>query len=384
MYCSKCGFEIKNEMKFCPKCGAAMKDGGELQAEQESFVANGNEDEQKNKFFMFIERNKKAASGFVVVLLFVLIISLSRKASSISNKDFSNLMKSNVSMNIGVTTPLTVNQVNIVSKKKGKERDQVKVICDVTMSNNAIAAEARYQVSCRKENEKWNIVDSNVTTIYDIKPLQGAEEPVDLIKDTIHGFYPEINWTYQYNDIFSSKNINFDFPITWNLVERNTDLEEKIDQLKYEYSFDTYAAHITGSFEFNYEFTNNAMWEVTEIRQSSSDIEWNLKGIWSFDIFTYYVDVNILDIDFNDHTVTLERRGSAFQGSGNVENIQIGFAEADGCLYFDTFVIPATTGGASDHEITLTAKMDDLYYQYPSLFAGVDPFDMAIGGKSSY
>lgn len=374
MFCPNCGKEIK-ESKFCSYCGSKIVS----KEDSKEHVNDTSKTAQEKPF-------NNAMIGVVIgvaALIVVLIIIFSSRNSMITDEQFESLMRSVATTRVGsIDSYFNVKEVNIISKERDKENDLVKVICDVTMSNGVVTAEVQCNVFCKEQEDRWSIITHNIAKVYDIKPLQGATEPTDILESTIQGFYPDINWGY-YQENFLSKDINYNFPIYWNLTERNTDLENKKDQMVYDYSFDTNTVHVSGNVVFDYEFTEDGIWTTTAISQNNNEIEWNIEGLWSFDIYTYYIDVNIVDIDFDTHMATIQRRGSAFQGSGSAENIEIGFVEDGNCIYFDTFVIPKDGMWGKDHEVTLMAKLDDLYYKSPSLISGGEGYDVGIGGKSN-
>lgn len=373
MFCPNCGKEIK-ESKFCSYCGSKIVS----KEDSKEHVNDTSKTAQEKPF-------NNAMIGVVIgvaALIVVLIIIFSSRNSMITDEQFESLMRSVATTRVGsIDSYFNVKEVNIISKERDKENDLVKVICDVTMSNGVVTAEVQCNVFCKEQEDRWSIITHNIAKVYDIKPLQGATEPTDILESTIQGFYPDINWGY-YQENFLSKDINYNFPIYWNLTERNTDLENKKDQMVYDYSFDTNTVHVSGNVVFDYEFTEDGIWTTTAISQNNNEIEWNIEGLWKFDIYTYHVAVNIVDIDFDTHIASIRRQGSAFQNGGTVESIEIGFVEDGNSLYFDTFVIPNEMWG-DDHEVTLTAKLDDLYYKSPSLISGGEGYDVGIGGKSN-
>lgn len=63
MFCTKCGFQIKDGYKFCPKCGTPAyveqeEPKGKVKKEEIDEVANVNDDSSSNKLVSTIEEKK--------------------------------------------------------------------------------------------------------------------------------------------------------------------------------------------------------------------------------------------------------------------------------------------------------------------------------------
>ncbi len=345
MVCPHCRKEIKKG-KFCQYCGGGI-------AKQYS--------------------GKVIMSGVIgiSIAIFILVSAITNHVKMISDEQFQQLMQNVSTTRIGgIESYFYVDEIAILSKEKDKESKQIKVTCDVTMTDDIVSADVKYIAFCNELDGRWHITRTTIDTIYDIRPLQGVVEPTDIIEDSIQGFYPQINWGYKESNILSN-DIDYDFPIYWSLKEKNTDLDNKKNKFVYDYSFTTYTAQVTGVVEFDYEFSSNGMWELVAVEQKQSDIDWNLEGVWSFNVYTYYIDVAIWSMDFDSQIADVDRRGSILQGAGTMENTKLGFVDGTDCIYFNTLTIPSKNSSESECEVTLVAQLDDLYHD-----------GVGIGGKN--
>lgn len=377
MFCPNCTKIIKDGSNFCKYCGSSIQATVENGGQKESVNSeSGYDGAWKNP-----DSSKVGVAIVATVFLVMLVVAFAR-SDKITEKELYNLMPYVTTASIGgVEKAFTVDKLAITSRSEGYE-DSISVYCDVTISNDMMTADVEYKVDCKKMNDNWEILDSQVIGVDDVKPKQGvvAAESGALVEDAIKAQYPDINWGYQQLDLLGN-DIDYDFDINWEINETDTDLKNGKEHIVYGYSFDTHTVTVEGELEIYYEFTKDGTWVMTESNQIQDEIKWDLNGLWSFDIYTYYVDVEFLEIDFDNDVAAIRRRGSALQGSGTMETIAIGFREEENCLYFDTFVIPGSSWG-SEHEITLTAKLDDLYYKCPNFFAGAASYDEGIGGKN--
>lgn len=377
MFCPNCVKIIKDGSNFCKYCGCSIQDTVE-NGEQKGLV---NSESGYNGAWKKAD-SSKVGVAIVAVVFLVMMVVVFTSSDKITEKELYNLIPYVTTTSIGgVERSFAVDKLIITSRSEGYE-DSIIVDCDVTMSNDMMTADVEYRVDCKKLNDNWEILDSQVIGVDDVKPKQGAvaAESGDLVEDAIKALYPDINWGYQQLDLLGN-DIDYDFEINWKINETDTDLKNGKDHIVCGYSFDTHTVTVEGELEIDYEFTKDGTWVMTGSNQIQDEIEWDLNGLWSFDIYTYYVDVEFLEIDFGNDVAAIRRRGSALQGSGTMETIAIGFTEEENCLYFDTFIIPGSSWG-SEHEITLTAKLDDLYYKCPNFFSGAAPYDEGIGGKN--
>ena len=371
MFCSKCGNVVKEEMCYCSKCGNLIE-------KQDALIKI----HKKNR-----NKNSKIIIGVVFAFLIIgviLLFAIKHKNNALNIESVEEILSSstNVSMYIGGEDVLfSINEITNVSIKKEDEDNVYHVVCNADISCNSMKAQVKYNVVVKKVEKSWVIENSYIEDVYEIEPLVGAKEPWDLVESTVQELYPGIRWGYQYDAAFKN-DLNYDFSIQYDLENRNTNLEGKQDQFIFNYSFDTYTAHVTGKVEFNYEFSEEGIWVLIETNSMEESIEWDLVGVWSFDIYTNYIDVSIYDMDFASHIAKVKRKGSSFYGSGSAETLEIGFEEEENCLYFDTFTIPRRQYSSDAIDITLTAKLDDLYYKCPSMFNGAEAVEVGIGGKS--
>ncbi len=131
-----------------------------------------------------------------------------------------------------------------------------------------------------------------------------------------------------------------------------------------------------------YEFSDSGEWILASIYPHDVNVEWDLEGLWSFGIYTYYVDVAILEMDYKHGIAIIEERGSEFEGSGSPKQRGIEFAEENGVIYFDTFTAGENNRYSMEKEITLIARIDDMYYMHPGMFGEGSEYERPIGGRS--
>lgn len=344
MFCPHCGKEIKKN-KFCQYCGGKIT---------------------KQYFGKWI---MVGVIGIAIVI-FIMASAIISHITMISDEQFQKLMQNVTTTKIrDVESYFYVDEITILSKKKDKESKQIIVTCDVTMTDNAVAADVKYIVFCNKLDGTWRITRTTIDMVYDIKPLQGTVAPTDIVEDSIQGLYPQINWGYTDYNIFGN-NIDYNFPISWSLKEKNTDLENKKEQFVYEYYFMTYTARVTGVLEFNYKFSYSGVWKLESVEHKGSNIEWNLEEVWSFNIYTYYSDVFITNINWETQQAEIWCRGAVVQGAGKFQKTILGFTVEDDTITFTPLKISKKNG---DSELIFTVRLEDMCIN-----------ETAIGGKSQY
>lgn len=362
MFCSKCGEEIKNDAKFCSKCGQSIHGDPSLKS-------------------LFNVKLMCIVGGILVIaILLILFLGKERKLSK--QEIISAMTEQQVtSMRIGeITEYFNIDEVKNITYAVD-ENDQ-EITCNIIMSNEIMRVEAQYALDFTKVNDSWILSDYTIIKIEDVQLLSGVELSNGLVEYAIKELYPDIHWDLEQYSIIGN-DINYKFPIEWVVEERNTDLDNKQDQVICNYGFFTNTAYITGKIELNYIFSNDEGWILNNVVEKERNITWDLEGVWSFEIYTYYVEVAILYMDWENHIATIGKRGSLFQGSGIEEIVQVGFQSSDEYIYFNTFTISRDSMWSSDEEITLTVKLDDMYYKHPNIFTGEGSYDLPIGGKSS-
>ena len=371
MYCKKCGNEIKEGMKFCTRCGKPIL------SEQNDInnIKNSSRD------------NKRVLTMMLVLTLILLVggIILLTSKKTLDDKTIQTLLDEDKDWNIninGTNVSLTLQRTDILSKDKMEQGTGYEVAANTLLSNGQIEADVEYSFSINKEDEKWIIVDKKILQVSDIRPLRGVVEPyAGDIKQAIKELYPQIDWTFSKSSLVL-KNFDYDFPISWELQEQGTDLENKTDYLLYSYKINTFSGDISGQIKIDYNFVDG-QWKQSDITQISSAFEWNLIGLWEFDIFTYYVSIYFEDVDFETHVATLLCKGGYIHGdeySGNYEEFKINFEEKEDGLYFDSFNVQDTFGKGTT-EIKLVATMEDLRYWRPAMFTNMDDVLDGAGGK---
>lgn len=371
MYCKKCGNEIKEGMKFCTKCG------NPILSEQNDVnnIKNSSRD------------NKRVLTMMLVFALILLVggVILFTNRKTLDDKTIQTLLDEDKDWNIninGMNTSLTLQRADILSKDKKEQGDGYDVVVNALVSNGQIEADVQYSLLISKEDKEWTIEDKKVFQVMDIRPLQGVVEPyAEDINQAIKELYPQIDWTFSKSSLVL-KNFDYNFPVSWELQEQGTDLEGKTDYLLYSYRIETFSGDISGQIKIDYIFADG-QWNQSDIIQVSSEFDWNLIGLWEFDIFTYYVSVYFEDVDFETHVATLLCKGGYIHGdeqSGHYEEFKINFEEKEDGLYFDSFNV-SDTYGKGVTEINLVATMEDLRYWRPAMFTNMDDVLDGAGGK---
>ena len=371
MYCRKCGNEIKKGMKFCTKCGNSI-------LSEQNDVNN-----MKNSS----RDNKRVLTMMLVFALILLVggVILFTNRKTLDDKTIQTLLGEDKDWNIninGMNTSLTLQRADILSKDKKEQDDGYDVVVNALVSNGQIEADVQYSLLISKEYKEWTIEDKKTFQVMDIRPLQGVVEPyAEDIKQAIKELYPQIDWTFSKSSLVL-KNFDYNFPVSWELQEQGTDLEGKTDYLLYSYRIETFSGDISGQIKIDYIFVDG-QWIQSNIIQVSSEFDWNLIGLWEFDIFTYYVSDDFEDVDFETHVATLLCKGGYIHGdeqSGHYEEFKINFEEKEDGLYFDSFNV-SDTYGKGVTEISLVATMEDLRYWRPSMFTNMDDVLDGAGGK---
>lgn len=254
-----------------------------------------------------------------------------------------------------------------------KDAKQMVVAFDMCMENEEVSVEKQCYAQLSKEKDRW-LVKYWDDTVNNIFPRQGVIIPSDdELQGVVQSFYPEINWGYTYDGVFQS-DIDYDYTIDVQIISRETKLDEKTDVISYEYSFETNTVAITGTFTEHYEFIDGLGWTYLYTDEKQSDLDWRLEGMWSLDIYTYYVDVYIKEMKWDEQMAVIEARGSSVQDSGIPDTYYVPFLVKEDGIYFTTFQLKK--------EITLIARYEDMYYLIPNMFTDKDPVEKAAGGKS--
>lgn len=343
MVCPHCGKEIKHG-KFCQYCGGKTS------------VLNS------CKLVVI-------AIIMVTVIGLMIMVGVSNHISMISDQQFCELMQTVCTSRIeNIDSRFWVDELTILSKKKDKESKQIKVTCNVIMTDETVTADVRYVVLCNKSKGKWHITKTDIERVLDVRPLRGVAEPTDIVEESLQKLYPQINWGYTDYNVFRN-NIDYNFPLAWSLRERDTDLENKKETFVYEYSFSTYTAQVTGVAELEYLFCDG-MWSLNKVENKESNIKWNLEEVWSFDIYSYYSDTFITNINWETCQAEIWCRGAVIQGAGKFQKTILGFSIDDDMITFKPLKVSKQSG---DMEIEFVARLDDMYVN-----------GMAIGGKSQY
>lgn len=374
MYCKYCGNEVKEGTKFCSKCGNVI-----------AMPENSTDENAELSSKKQINNRKVMVAIFVIVVLIVGGFLLYAINAGPSQKTILTLLNqsNNLYLNLNeMNIPVTLQAVTIDSKSKQKDGGY-NVISNTVVSNGQIEADVQYCFAVEKQNGEWIIANQEPVKVLDIRPLHGVSEPAtDEIRQIIKKLYPQIDWTYQINDIFL-KSFDYNFPISLNLEKQETDLDERTDCLIYSYEIETFSGDISGQAQIDYEFVNG-QWEQNEASIKTSTFEWDLAGWWEFSIFTYYVSIYFEDVDYEAGIATLLCKGGYIHGdenSGFYREYTVPFEEKDDGIYFDYFDIQDTYGNDTT-EIKLMATVEDLKYLQPSMFTNMDDFWVGAGGKN--
>lgn len=368
MFCSNCGAENTN-CNFCIKCGSS------LVPVQETLGVSPIQKKQNGK----IRWKSVGVCSIILALLFVIVYYIFiGRTPSITEEEVIQLINEN-EYNTYVLNQIVYSAEiqELVNFKSSWNRDSEKmtVAFDINMEDENVYVTKHFNAILKKRNEGWSIkrLDEEVTNI---SPKQGAvPHSNDELVDLVEAAYPEINWGYTFDGAFQP-DINYDYDINIQFLSRETDLENKTDSLLYEYYFETNTLVIEGSFSEYYVFNDNDGWTYiySDIGEVEANVRWQLEGMWSLDIYTYYVDVYIKDMLWDEQIAVIETRGSVYQGTGSVNTFYVPFSICEDGIYFTTFML--------DKEITLIARYDDMYYLIPGMFSNQDSIEMATGGKS--
>lgn len=364
MFCTKCGEDVgKNNV--CPKCGKVMSIT--YSQEQKRKI------EANKTFLQFCENNKKIIgilSVFVICICVVFVFM--KKDREVTSEEIEQLLlakRANEVMVGEVMQNFTFDEIEVRSQE---EKDGIRqVICDVSMSNEELAMEVQYSLKLREEGRKYHLMNYYITVIDDIKPLKGVTNKSLPREVLLQAICPEIE------DLTSGMGLQA------TVMSQNTNLEQKYDQVVYQYDMKTNTLIETGTIQVDYRFNEDGVWEIEKVEKVNAEREWQLEGLWKFDIYTYYVELQIVRMDWENRIAEIQYRGSVWEGGGTVYSENIYFWEEGNDIWFQEFTIPNDSWYGSEHEILLIAKCDDMYYQVP---VGVNQnlVDMPVGGKTEY
>ena len=380
MYCSKCGKECKDNSSFCSGCGNILISGERIEKKSPVNLI---------KSLAKIRRNYIILGIVSVALLLCLFIIVSGN-KMVTEEDVESTIKTLQLEDIEINNEIldfNVTEVKIISQNYDSQTKMCVVNCEVMITSDTMKGTLFYYLKYELEDGNWIIktYELDEDRGYDFVPLKGVELSQEEVVQYVKELYPEILWkggntsaigmVGAWEDIWAA-----DFPIEYTLVYHETNLDSREDKISYDYTFYTETAYVSGKMVLEYTFMEEGMWKISDFWCEDEEVQWQLEGLWSFDIYTYWIDVYISEIDWENQIAYIQQRGSLMQGGGTYKSITIGFEQKDGCIYFDSFI---TESGNSGEKVTLIAKIDDLYYLSPSIFTGEEPVESRIGGKNT-
>ena len=373
MFCSKCGKECKENSRFCSGCGN---------------VLIGREQTEKKEPVQIIKRPPIIGKNYIIFgiigIIFVLCIFLTVSGKkTVTKEDIESTIQAFQLDEIEINEEIVdfnVTDINIISQNYDSQRKICVVNCEILVTSDTMKGTLVYCLKYKLMDGKWIIKSYELDEDrgYDFVPLKGVELSVEEIEKYVKELYPEICWK-DVVDVWGDR-VCTDFPIECEMVYHETNLDSGQDKISYNYAFYTEAACVSGNMILEYKFTEEGTWENAGFWCEDKEVKWQLEGLWSFDIYTYWIDVYISEIDWENQVAYIEQRGSVWQGYGTYQSMVIGFEQREGCIYFDSFVTESDNSGK---EVTLIAKIDDLYYLQPNMFVGYDPIECPIGGKNT-
>ena len=264
---------------------------------------------------------------------------------------------------VGIVGCSSINRKN--DEKKETVHDRYSVDDDSPVTN--------------KKEKKDNTIVSALDRLQVSTAVNPDEISTTMLDEYVMSLYPEIHWGYTQPNLDGTVT-SYDYPINYEMINHISDLGNKKDVLVYRYFFNTYTACVSGEFECEFEYQIDETWQLKDIRELDSGIEWDLEGRWEFDIWTYYVKVAISGMDFDNQIATIQYWGT----SSKVMPGEISFTEDGRYIYFDTFAIYNNKYNGEKKDITLVAGIEDMYFMSPPLSTSGSEHLRAVGGRKSY
>ena len=234
--------------------------------------------------------------------------------------------------------------------------------CTIEMSNDSckVIMDCNYNFSYYDDN-KWYPEKQEIES-FTFSPLSGVEEELayNATVESLHA-EPEIIRGYSFGQEYA-----FESTYELQLKEHETDLDNNIDKLVYDYYKSSDFCTEFGLVETYYTFnSNNGSWVYNETLDDNLSYEYNPEGQWRFHIFTHYYRINISDIDYANNTALIYYKDSSFQAeadSGDLTDcVRVYFTITDEGMRFSPIHHTISVGYTTEHDVYLLLKKDTMY-----------------------
>lgn len=230
--------------------------------------------------------------------------------------------------------------------------------CTISMSNDSFEA----IVDCviyydLFDDGKWYpnyyIIDSCSLT-----PLTGIDKntAIEHLAKALEAENKEIDGGIPGDTYIYPSNYRFD------LINQETDLESLTDALIFDYVKESEICTESGEVSADFIFDEKSgSWICAAIDDSRINYEYHPEGQWRFDIYTYYIKLNITDVDYSNNTATIYSNGRLFQTQSDSDGFDqsetVSFSITDNGMEFSPLSVPG-----KKYKIILLLKKDNMYW----------------------
>lgn len=250
-----------------------------------------------------------------------------------------------------------------INRQQTEEKSNI-TYCTIEMSND----NCRVVMDCNLnfsyyDDKKWYPEGQEIESFV-FYPLSGVDEEqaYNITVEKLHA-EPETIWggwglgeqAYSHDSVYKLQ-----------LKEHETDLDNNIDKLIYDYFKSSDFCTESGLVEMYYTFNSgNGNWEYNDILDDGITCEYHPEGQWRFDCYTHFYRINISNIDYINNTALIYYKDSSSSieaDSGELINyVQVNFTITDEGMYFNPFHNVIHGVYTYEHDVYLLLKKDTMY-----------------------
>ena len=232
--------------------------------------------------------------------------------------------------------------------------------CTVQMENDQYTAVQEYRLDMvLYDDGEWTLQDHSVIS-YQLYPKTGVDETMaeELMASEIKADVEVFDGGFPGDEYW------YDSTYTLTLNSHETDTANLKDHLEYEYQKDSeiclQGGPLTAEFLFD---QTTGQWTLETVDASAVQVqEYRPEGVWLFDIYTYYINMNIRDLDYTANTAVVDIAASVWQSEAfqnqYSQSQTVGFAVTEEGMVFDPVDLPD-----QDYGVSLMLTRDNMYYK---------------------
>lgn len=230
--------------------------------------------------------------------------------------------------------------------------------CTISMSNDSLEAKVDCVIYYNLfDDGKWYpayyMIDS-----YSLVPITGIDKDtaIKFLAKSLEAENKEIDGGIPGDTYIYPSDFHFD------LISQETNLETYTDVLVFDYEKESEICIERGEVSANFAFNEKSgAWEGTAIDDSQINYEYHPEGQWRFAIYTYYIKLNITDVNYSNNTATIYSNGRLFQEQSDRDGFDqsetVSFSITDEGMEFSPLSVPG-----EKYKIVLLLKKDNMYW----------------------